>query len=218
MSRVNANLNGCGSYATGPEQVAVAVEDFTGVRIDHFVVFTFTGFRRIVDRVGGVEVCTDTAVRDLGVDPVPLDLPAGCHRVGGDQALAWVRSRHTEGLVNGSWVDLGLTDLDRNERQQEILLQALAAVARMRDVSELTALAADLASEFTIDSGMTITSAVAKAWELRDLDLAAIARPLLPVADYIEPEGRWVLVPRATFESIVVAANPGLAPYFAPAE
>jgi LCP family protein required for cell wall assembly len=107
MSRVNANLNGCGSYATGPEQVAVAVEDFTGVTIDHFVLFTFDGFRNVINRVGGVEVCPTTPVRDGNVDPVPLDLPAGCSLVGGDQALAWVRSRHTEGLVDGAWIPRG---------------------------------------------------------------------------------------------------------------
>jgi hypothetical protein len=57
MSRVNANLNGCGDFANGPEQLAVAVEDFTGIEIDNFVVFDFDGFRAIIDRVGGVEVC-----------------------------------------------------------------------------------------------------------------------------------------------------------------
>ncbi|HAX81838.1 MAG TPA: hypothetical protein DCY40_04645 [Actinobacteria bacterium] len=218
MTRINANLNGCGSYATGPEQVAIAVEDFAGVKIDHFVVFTFTGFRRIVDRVGGVEICTDSAVRDLGVDPIPLNLPAGCSRVSGDQALAWVRSRHTKGFIDGRWVDLGSNDLVRNQRQQDILLQAMGKVTEMHDISELAALAAELASEFAIDDGITLASAVATAWELRRLDIAGIARPVLPVADYVDPDGRWVLVPRATFESIVVAANPLLAPYFSPAD
>jgi LCP family protein required for cell wall assembly len=218
MSRINANLNGCSSYATGPEQVAVAVEDFTGLKVDHFVVFSFSGFRQIVDRVGGVEVCTNTAVRDLGVDPNPLNLPAGCSRVGGDQALAWVRSRHTQGLVGGQWVDLGSNDLVRNQRQQEIVLQAMSRVAQMRDISELTALAEELASGFIIDDGLTLSDAVSTAWDLRGLDLTEIARPALPVANYVDPQGRWVLVPQATFESIVVAANPNLAPYFTPSE
>lgn len=218
MSRVNANLNGCGSYATGPEQVAVAVEDFTGVAIDHFILFTFDGFRNIINRVGGVEVCPSMPVRDGNVDPVPLDLPAGCSIAGGDQALAWVRSRHTEGFIDGQWVSVASSDLVRNQRQQDVLLQAMAKVADLSDVSQLTAIVEELAGNFTIDAGLGLADAISHAWSLRSLDLHSIARPVLPVADYIDPDGRWVLVPRATFESIVVAANPLLAPYFAPAD
>ena len=215
MSRVNANLNGCGSYATGPEQVAIAVEDFTGLTIDHFVLFTFDGFRNVIDRVGGVEICTDFAVRDFGVDPVPLDLPAGCTLAGGDQALAWVRSRHTEGFIDGEWVSVASSDLVRNRRQQDMVLQALQRVAAMSDISELAALVELLADDFVVDATLGLPEAIARAWNLRSLDVAAIARPAIPVADYIDPDGRWVLVPRATFESVVVAANPALAPLFA---
>ena len=39
----------------------MAVEDFTGVEIDHFAVFDFEGFKAIIDRVGGVEICVDYA-------------------------------------------------------------------------------------------------------------------------------------------------------------
>jgi LCP family protein required for cell wall assembly len=216
MSRVNANLNGCGSYATGPEQVAVAVEDFTGVAIDHFILFTFDGFRNIIERVGGVEVCPSMPVRDGHVDP-ELDLPAGCSIAGGDQALAWVRSRHTEGFIGGQWVSVASSDLVRNQRQQDIILQALEKVADLSDISQLTAIVEELAGNFTIDDSLSLTDAISRAWNLRSLDLRSIARPVLPVADYIDPDGRWVLVPRATFESLVVAANPLLAPYFTPA-
>ena len=217
MSRVNANLNGCGSNATGPEQVAVAVEDFTGVAIDHFILFTFDGFRNIINQVGGVEVCPSTPVRDGHVDPVPLNLPAGCSIARGDQALAWVRSRHTEGLIGGQWVSVASSDLVRNQRQQDIILQALEKAARMSDISQLTAIVEELAGNFTIDEGLSLSDAISHAWSLRSLELRSIARPVLPVADYIDPAGRWVLVPRATFESLVVAANPLLAQYFAPA-
>ena len=51
-TRVNATLNGCGEAATGPELLSVAVEDFTGVQIDHFAVFDFEGFQAI-SRPGG---------------------------------------------------------------------------------------------------------------------------------------------------------------------
>ncbi|MEK7252633.1 MAG: LCP family protein, partial [Actinomycetota bacterium] len=213
-TRVNVNLNGCGEFANGPELVAIAVEDFTGVPIDHFVVFTFEGFRHIVDRVGGVTICPSTAVRDEGVDPVALDLPAGCSVAGGYQALAWVRSRHTEGLIDGQWLPLATSDLVRNQRQQDLIIQALGRLAGMGDVSELTALIEQLASSFTVDEGLSLTEAVSTAWNLRSLNIAAIARPTIPVTLTIDDGGRSVLIPQATFASIVSTANPSLAQFF----
>lgn len=214
MDRINVNLNGCGETASGPEQVAIAVEDFTGLPIDHFVLFTFEGFRQIVERIGGIEICPETAVRDLGVDPVPLDLPAGCSIADGDQALAWVRSRHTEGLVDGTWVPLATTDLDRNRRQQDLVIEAMRRLKGMHDVSELSALTEELAGHFTIDDGLSLTRAISTAWSLRSLAMSQITRPTLPVAFATDDAGRSVLIPQATFESVVVAANPDLARYF----
>lgn len=214
MDRVNVNLNGCGDSVSGPEQVAIAVEDFTGLPIDHFVLFTFEGFRKIVERIGGIEICPETAVRDSGVDPVPLDLPAGCSIADGDQALAWVRSRHTLGLVDGAWVPLATTDLDRNQRQQDLVIETMRRLKDMHDISELSALIEDLAGQFTIDDGLSLTRAISTAWSLRSLDMTRIARPTLPVAFATDEAGRSVLIPQATFESVVVAANPGLARYF----
>lgn len=214
MDRVNVNLNGCGATATGPEQVAIAVEDFTGLPIDHFVLFTFEGFRKIVERIGGIEICPETAVRDPGVDPVPLDLPSGCSLADGDQALAWVRSRHTLGFVDGTWVPLATTDLDRNQRQQDLVIEAMRGLKSMHDISELSALIEELAGQFTIDHGLSLSSAVSTAWSLRSLDTTQITRPTLPVAFATDEAGRSVLIPQATFESVVVAANPGLARYF----
>jgi LCP family protein required for cell wall assembly len=212
--RVNVNLNGCGTTANGPEQVAVVVEDFTGLSVDHFVLFTFEGFRRIVDRIGGIEICPTTAVRDPKVDPVPLDLPAGCSIADGDQALAWVRSRHTLGLIAGNWVPLATTDLDRNQRQQDLVIEVLGRLQGLNDVSELSALIEELAASFTIDEGLSLSSAVSAAWSLKSLDMTEIARPVLPVAFSADTFGRSVLIAQATFESIVVAANPDLAQYF----
>jgi len=215
-SRVNANLNGCGDFVTGPEQLAVAVEDFTGIDIDHFVVFDFDGFRAVIDRVGGVAVCVDNPVRDLNVQPTQLDLPAGCSTLGGDMALSWVRSRKTQELVGGEWRTITtVNDLARNQRQQDLILQALSRLKSFTDISELTALVEEVADSFTIDEGITLGQAIGTAWSLKSLDLARIVRPILEVANFIDPNGAYVLVPTKSFEDVIVAADPTAAPLFA---
>ena len=75
-TRLNANFNGCGDDINGATLLSGAVEDFTGVEVDHFALFTFDGFEEIIDEVGGVEICVDYAVRDRKAF---LNLPAGLH-------------------------------------------------------------------------------------------------------------------------------------------
>ncbi|MDH5372573.1 MAG: LCP family protein, partial [Acidimicrobiia bacterium] len=52
-ARINAALGGCRGVATGPELLSLTVEDFTGVAVDHFAQVDFSGFRRVVDVLGG---------------------------------------------------------------------------------------------------------------------------------------------------------------------
>lgn len=210
-TRINATLNGCGEAASGPELLSVAVEDFTGVEIDHFVVFDFEGFKAIVDRVGGVEICVEYAVRDSKTDP-PLDLPAGCTVADGAMTLSWVRSRHTQELVDGVWRGMrGVNDLTRNQRQQELLLEALSRLKAFRSVTEFSALVEDLSDTFTIDERLTLGNAIGLAWDMRAINIAAIQRPAIPAATFVTDAGAIVLLPQASFAEVLESAYPGAA-------
>ncbi|MBO8189390.1 LCP family protein [Streptomyces spirodelae] len=85
------------------------VEKMTDIRVDHHLVVDFRGFKKLVDAVGGVEVCLAEPVHDR---EAKLDLPAGRQTLDGEDALGYVRARH--GLGNGS-------DTQRIERQQRFL-------------------------------------------------------------------------------------------------
>jgi LCP family protein required for cell wall assembly len=211
-TRINATLNGCASRGvSGPELLTVALEDFTGVQIDHFAAFDFEGFKAIIDRVGGVEICVANQVRDSKTDP-PLDLPAGCSRASGAMTLSWVRSRHTQELVDGAWRRMpGVNDLARNQRQQELLLQALARLKAFGSVTEFSNLVESLTNTFTIDAGLSLGEAIGIAWDLRSIDIDSIKRPTIPVADYTTEFGQQVLRPTATFSEVLEAAYPGAA-------
>jgi LCP family protein required for cell wall assembly len=93
----------------GPACTIRTVEEVTDVFIDHYVVVDFTGFKRVVDALGGVPVCMEEPVDD---PKSGLVLPAGVSVVKGEQALAFVRARKT--LADGS-------DTARIARQQEFL-------------------------------------------------------------------------------------------------
>jgi LCP family protein required for cell wall assembly len=107
------------AYAFGGPKLTVAtVEKNTGVRIDHYVEVNFLGFVKMVDALGGVTVCTPTAIHDP-VRPLPtggyggsgLELPKGKSKLNGVRALEYVRAREFDPSA----------DLGRIQRQQKFM-------------------------------------------------------------------------------------------------
>jgi LCP family protein required for cell wall assembly len=105
MSQFNA------AYAVGgPACTVKTVEQLTGVRINHFVVVDFVGFRSMVNAINGVTVCVPEEVNDTVGH---IQLPAGTYKVNGQQALDYVRVRHDLGAPTG--------DIGRMKRQQTFI-------------------------------------------------------------------------------------------------
>ncbi len=208
MMRINANYNGCGDSASGPELLALAVEDFTGVEVDHFALFDFDGFDEIIDDVGGVTICVDNPVRDADAW---LSLPAGCTQATGAQALGWVRTRKTQELVNGTWRAVpGQSDLTRHQHQQDVIFQLFERLQDFSSLGDLTNKVDSLSNTFTVDSGLTMGSAISLAWSLRGHDQADFKRLRIPVENFTTSGGAAVLKPTATFSSILQEAYPEL--------
>ncbi|MPY35097.1 LytR family transcriptional regulator [Streptomyces adustus] len=132
------------AYSTGGAVCAVkTVEALSGMRMDHYLEVDFSGFQRLVDELGGVEV---TTTRDISDHQSHLDLKAGTHRLTGEQALALVRTRH--GVGDGS--DLGRIQL------QQAFLKALVTqvknVGLFTSPTELVDLADTATKAVTTDS------------------------------------------------------------------
>jgi len=196
--RINAALNGCGDVS-GPNLLAIAVEDFTGVPIDHFVLFDFDGFARVIDAAGGVEICVNRYTFDSKTEP-PLALLAGCNETNGTMALSWVRSRHTQEVVGGaSRTIAGVNDLTRNARQRDIVLQLLGRLASFPNPTELVGLVEAVPGAFTLSESLTLTSAIGIAWDVRGTPLDSIETPEIPVTNYRSADGAQVLLPNESF-------------------
>ncbi|WP_348534199.1 LCP family protein [Kitasatospora sp. MAA19] len=100
----------------GPACSIRTVEQLSGIRIDHYVILDFSGFKTMVDAIGGVEVCVPQAIHDK---EAKLDLAAGRQSLHGEQALGYVRAR--ESLGDGS-------DTQRMGRQQQFLAALIRKV------------------------------------------------------------------------------------------
>ncbi|MDX6355183.1 MAG: hypothetical protein QOF98_2086, partial [Streptomyces sp.] len=106
------------AFETGGAACTIrTVEDMTGIRIDHHLIVDFTGFKNMVNAVGGVDVCVAEPIHDTEAH---LDLPAGLQKLNGEQALGYVRARYSIG--DGS-------DTGRMQRQQEFLASLVKKVS-----------------------------------------------------------------------------------------
>ncbi|MGW7515876.1 LCP family protein [Streptomyces sp. NPDC054796] len=90
----------------GPACTMKTVEKMSGLRMDHYLQVDFTGFKKLIDELGGVDITTDKTIKD---DASQLSLTSGTHKLKGEQALQLVRTRH--GVGDGS--DLGRIQLQQ---------------------------------------------------------------------------------------------------------
>jgi LCP family protein required for cell wall assembly len=134
--------------AGGPACLWKTVEQQTGIYINHFIGIGMLGFVKVVDDVGGVDVCVPYNVND----PVSgLNLNAGMHHINGVQALAFWRTR--EDIGTGS-------DLERIQRDQFMSAQVVKGVLNsglLSDPFRLLSVISDAAAAMTTDNGMTVS-------------------------------------------------------------
>lgn len=135
----------------GPGCTVRAVEQMSGLSIDHYVVVDFSGFKEVVNALDGVDICLKKDVYDKDAK---LNMKAGNHTVKGEQALAFVRARKSVG--DGS-------DLSRIERQQEFLSSAIRKATSVGVITNPATLLAVLnagTKSLTTDPGLASVPAL----------------------------------------------------------
>src|SRR5260370_14041869 len=76
----------------GPGLMVRTVEHDTGLPIDEYIAVNFLGFVKVIDALGGVNICVPNAVNDRYS---ALRMSAGLHHVNGITALKYARDRHS---------------------------------------------------------------------------------------------------------------------------
>jgi LCP family protein required for cell wall assembly len=132
-SRINAAFNG----EDGPSRLIETIQQNFGIPIHHYLEVDFDGFREIVDAIGTVPIWFPAAARDDYTD-LDVKIP-GCYPLNGEQALAYVRSRHYEyyDAADEEWKDDPYSDLSRIRRQQ-YFIRTLAAIAIDQSARHIT--------------------------------------------------------------------------------
>jgi LCP family protein required for cell wall assembly len=102
----------------GPKCLVKVIQKLSGLSINRFMAVDFAGFAKMVDALGGVEVCSATPLEDYELGTV---LPtAGRQMIDGHTALNYVRARQVTTEING--------DYGRIKRQQLFLSSLLRSL------------------------------------------------------------------------------------------
>jgi len=182
MNKINAAI-GLG----GPPLMVRTVEQATGLTINDFVEVNFLGFVKIIDALGGVDICLPYAVNDPYTG---LHMPAGRHHVDGIRALQYARDRHS----------FALSDLARISDQQQllssVLSEAISSGTLTNPVKFSRFLSAAMAAT-TVDQRLNVTGLADQLRYIRPGDVSFTTVPLASTS-YQAPNGESAVLWNAT--------------------
>jgi LCP family protein required for cell wall assembly len=151
--RFNTSLGQSGRTASCTMRTVTKI---TGITLDHFMVADFNAVKSLTTAVGGVPICLAKDIKD---PESHLELPAGNHKIQGEDALAFLRTRYSFGNRG---------DLDRIQQQQQFLSSLMRTLKSDNTLTSPTKLF-KLAEAGT--KALTVDSRISDIGKLRDLGL-----------------------------------------------
>jgi LCP family protein required for cell wall assembly len=163
----------------GASLLTQTVEQATGLRLDHYAEIGFSGFAVLVDALGGITVCPTTPIND----PLAgIDLPAGCQKLNGRNALGYVRTRDTP-----------RADLDRMVNQRQFisaLLHRAASPSVWLNPWRWYSVPHAAADAVTVNQGDHVWDLARLGWALR----GATTTLTVPIAEFTSNSAGSVVV------------------------
>jgi LCP family protein required for cell wall assembly len=186
----------------GPSCLVRAVQQLSGLRVDHYLGVDLAGLPGMVDALGGVPFCTvaSPAVSAAAVPPAP-----GATELTGDEAAGFLKPADGAADVSGAAIA---------ERAQRLLISTLRTATSMDtvvDTPTLTRFLSRAAGALTVDELTTLGDLRSLAGSLGDLSGDAVERTGLPIAEtgYVPARSKqpYVLLDgeatRTLFDSVI---------------
>ena len=185
-NKINAALS-----VGGPQKLVETITENFDVVVNHYIQLDFLAFRETVEVLGGVPVWFPHPARDLG-SQLFIDT-AGCNVLDGGEALAYVRGRTYQELIDGEWVTTGGDDFRRIERQQDFLVLALdRAIDRgARSPTTLRGLLDAGAESVLLDGRLTLAELVDLGQAFSDFDPDSLQRLTLTLETIYDADGTY---------------------------
>ncbi|MEY2423713.1 MAG: hypothetical protein QOI95_3780 [Acidimicrobiaceae bacterium] len=175
-SAYNVDLGG------GPARLIKTVQKSLGIPINRYMEVDFVTFAGLVDAVGGITIDFPYPAFDTNTG---LDIKkAGPVQLNGEEALAYVRSRHyTEIKEDGKPHEDPTADLGRIQRQQTFFRTVMGKVAGSHNPFTLLKVGGQVADGIRVDDGLGLWGAMRLAWDLKGLNPQAVPLPVAVNSD-----------------------------------
>lgn len=193
----------------GPGLAMATVEELLGVPIDYYAQIDFGAFVRFIDEIHGIKIDVKEKMK---VDPLGDNnvktLRPGVQTLNGELALAYARTRKTEG-----------GDFDRAQRQQQVILAIRDRILSADILPTLIRNAPSLYQELStgVHTNLTLEQVIKLAWLAQQIPEENIKRGVIGPPDQVllvkSPDGDDVLKPisekiRELRDSIFFEAGP----------
>jgi LCP family protein required for cell wall assembly len=158
----------------GPSCTVRAVQELSGLRVDHYLGVDLTRLPGMVDALGGVAVCLPVATPAVTASAAPL--PAGASELSGERATGYLAPGDAGADVTGEAVA---------ERAQLVLtstLRTAMSAGTIGNPATLTRFLTRASDALTVDEATTLGDLRTLAGTLGDLSGDAVQRIGLPVA------------------------------------
>jgi hypothetical protein len=166
------------------------VEEFLGIHVDYYAQIDFQAFIDFIDDIQGVKLYIEEPIvldrmgkwNTVTIDPGWITLP-------GDYALAYARTRKTEG-----------GDFDRAARQQELIMAVRDRILEFDMLPSLVANAPQIYDDLSagINTNMSLNQVIKLAWSAIDIERDNITQVIIS-NEYVtlgkSPDGLDILVP-----------------------
>jgi LCP family protein required for cell wall assembly len=173
--RINAAYNT--DLGGGPARLLQTVQQSLGIPINRYMEVDFVTFAGLVDAVGGITINFPYPAFDPNTG---LDVKqAGNVQLNGDEALAYVRSRHyTEIKEDGKPHEDPTADLGRVLRQQQFLRAVMGKIASSHNPITLLRVGGEVANGIRVDDKLGLWDAMKLAWNLKGINPEGVPLPV----------------------------------------
>ena len=216
--KINAAFEG-GVDGGGPALVAETLHKLTGLKINHVLYVDLAGFQGVIETLGGVDMCisgenvnTPGSVdgpdgpvvyeeRGYIADPYTgLLVKPGCQELQGDQALAYVRTRHLP-------CDEFAPDFYRIARQQQFLRAVINRLLEPDRLAQLPVMIKPIMQNLRPDEDLNLADLAFLVGQLEGISTGAAEFRTVP--SFVDPANLGILRMDASAERVFAAIRDG---------
>lgn len=170
------------AYAYGGRELTQrTVEEFLGIRIDNYIMVDFSGFKGLVDAIGGVDLVVE---KDMYYhddwDGFTVDLQKGPQHLDGEAAIQYVRYRDEEG------------DIGRIKRQQHFMMAMYDKITSADMLLHVPGLTKQLTSMISTNLPVTDMMEIGKALHSMVTGGGLVMHTVPGTPQYIDGVSYWL--------------------------